>query len=164
MDELDELIEAYDYYFRDVYIFVLSLSRNEQIAEEITQETFYKAIKQIEQFRGDCKISVWLCQIAKNTYFTYIGKQRRFDPLQDQEGASGFNLEQKLIDQAEALNVHKVLHALNEPFKEVLMLRVFGELSFDHISQIFGRTESWARVTYHRARLKIQKLLMEDEQ
>ncbi|CQR51561.1 RNA polymerase sigma factor [Paenibacillus riograndensis] len=87
-----------------------------------------------------------------------------FDPLQDQEGASGFNLEQKLIDQAEALNVHKVLHALNEPFKEVFMLRVFGELSFDHISQIFGRTESWARVTYHRARLKIQKLLMEDEQ
>ncbi|MOA41318.1 RNA polymerase sigma factor [compost metagenome] len=81
--------------------------------------------------------------------------------VQEEEGS--INLEQKLIDQTEALRVHKVLHVLNEPYKEVFMLRLFGELSFDHISQIFGRTESWARVTYHRARLRIQNLLMEDK-
>ncbi|HBS47448.1 MAG TPA: RNA polymerase subunit sigma [Paenibacillus sp.] len=163
MDESDELEGVYDQYFRDVYIFVLSLSRDEQIAEEITQETFFKALKRIEQFRGDCKMSVWLCQIAKNTYFSYMDGQRRFASLAVQEEEGSINLEQKLIDQTEALRVHKVLHVLNEPYKEVFMLRLFGELSFDHISQIFGRTESWARVTYHRARLRIQNLLMEDK-
>lgn len=163
MDKSDELEGVYDQYFRDVYIFVLSLSRDEQIAEEITQETFFKALKRIDQFRGDCKMSVWLCQIAKNTYFSYIDGQRRFASLAVQEEEGGINLEQKLIDQTEALRVHKVLHVLNEPYKEVFMLRLFGELSFDHISQIFGRTESWARVTYHRARLRIQNLLMEDK-
>lgn len=163
MDELDELEGVYDQYFRDVYIFVLSLSRDEQIAEEITQETFLKALKRIEQFRGDCKMSVWLCQIAKNTYFSYMGEQRRYAPMAEQEAEAGINLEQKLINQTEALYVHKVLHGLKEPYKEVFMLRLFGELSFDHISQIFGRTESWARVTYHRARMKIQNLLMEDK-
>lgn len=162
MDESDQLMEAYNQYFHDVYKFVLSLSRNEQIAEEITQETFYKALKRIEQFRGDCKMNVWLCQIAKNTYFSYMGRQQRFAPIIGQEEAE-FNLEQKFINQTEALRIHKVLHSLNEPYKEVFMLRLFGELSFEHISQIFCKTESWARVTYHRARIKIQKLLMEDK-
>jgi RNA polymerase sigma-70 factor (ECF subfamily) len=89
--------------------------------------------------------------------------QRRFASMAAQEEEGSINLEQKLIDQTEALRVHKVLHVLNEPYKEVFMLRLFGELSFNHISQIFGRTESWARVTYHRARLRIQNLLMEDK-
>lgn len=162
MDQSDRLTEAYNQYFHDVYKFVLSLSRNEQTAEEITQETFYKALKRIEQFRGDCKMNVWLCQIAKNTYFSYMDRQQRFAPLIGQEEAE-FNLEQKIINQTEALRIHKVLHSLNEPYKEVFMLRLFGELSFEHISQIFCKTESWARVTYHRARIKIQKLLMEDK-
>ncbi|WP_339799696.1 RNA polymerase sigma factor [Paenibacillus sp. FSL R5-0744] len=163
MDKSDELEGVYDQYFHDVYIFVLSLSRDEKIAEEITQETFFKALKRIDQFRGDCKMSVWLCQIAKNTYFSYMDGQRRFASLAVQEEEGSINLEQKLIDQTEAMRIHKVLHVLNEPYKEVFMLRLFGELSFDHISQIFGRTESWARVTYHRARLRIQNLLMEDK-
>ncbi|MGE7614104.1 RNA polymerase sigma factor [Paenibacillus sp. FSL F4-0243] len=163
MDKSDELEGVYDQYFRDVYIFVLSLSRDEQIAEEITQETFFKALKRIDQFRGDCKMSVWLCQIAKNTYFSYMNGQRKLASLAVQEEEGSINLEQKLIDQTEAMRIHKVLHVLNEPYKEVFMLRLFGELSFDHISQIFGRTESWARVTYHRARLRIQNLLVEDK-
>ncbi|MFD5021881.1 RNA polymerase sigma factor [Paenibacillus sp. NPDC058367] len=163
MDKSDELEGVYDQYFRDVYIFVLSLSRDEQIAEEITQETFFKALKRIDQFRGDCKMSVWLCQIAKNTYFSYMDGQRKLASLAVQEEEGSINLEQKLIDQTEAMRIHKVLHVLNEPYKEVFMLRLFGELSFDHISQIFGRTESWARVTYHRARLRIQNLLVEDK-
>jgi len=163
LDKSDELEGVYDQYFRDVYIFVLSLSRDEQIAEEITQETFFKALKRIDQFRGDCKMSVWLCQIAKNTYFSYMNGQRKLASLAVQEEEGSINLEQKLIDQTEAMRIHKVLHVLNEPYKEVFMLRLFGELSFDHISQIFGRTESWARVTYHRARLRIQNLLVEDK-
>ncbi|NQX46923.1 RNA polymerase sigma factor [Paenibacillus tritici] len=162
MDGLDKLEGVYNQHFRDVYLFVLSLSRDEQIAEEITQETFFKALKQIDQFRGECKMSVWLCQIAKNTYFSYMDAQRRFVRMAVQEKENSVNLEQSLIDQTESLRIHKVLHSLSEPYKEVFMLRLFGELSFDHISQIFGRTESWARVTYHRARARIQNLLKED--
>jgi RNA polymerase sigma factor (sigma-70 family) len=160
-----EVEQIYEQYFQDVYLFALSLSRNTQIAEEITQETFVKAVKNINQFKGNCKISVWLCQIAKNTYFTYMEKQKHREPGEPQEKpqASSLTLEQKLIDKAEALRIHKLLHSLKEPYKEVFTLRVFGELSFDHISEVFGRTESWARVTYHRARNIIQDLLLEEE-
>ncbi|GGF67592.1 RNA polymerase subunit sigma [Paenibacillus albidus] len=156
--------QIYEQYFQDVYLFALSLSRDQQIAEEITQETFVKAVKNIDQFKGNCKISVWLCQIAKNTYFKYMDKQKRFDLGDPQEKTRGNNLsiEQKLIDKTEALRIHKLLHSLKEPYKEVFTLRVFGELSFDHISEVFGRTESWARVTFHRARNIIQDLLMEE--
>lgn len=156
--------QIYEQYFQDVYLFVLSLSRNKQIAEEITQETFVKAVKNINQFKGNCKISVWLCQIAKNTYFTYMDKQKRYGPGDPQEKTqeNSFTIEQKLIDKTEALRIHKLLHSLKEPYKEVFTLRVFGELSFDHISEVFGRTESWARVTFHRAKNIIQDLLMEE--
>ncbi|MEO2206691.1 RNA polymerase sigma factor [Paenibacillus pabuli] len=157
--------QIYEQYFQEVYLFALSLSRNQQIAEEITQETFVKAVKNIDQFKGNCKISVWLCQIAKNTYFTYMDKQKRFEPEPPPDTRSGTSLtmEQQLIDKTEALRIHKLLHNLKEPYKEVFTLRVFGELSFDHISQIFGRTESWARVTFHRARNTIQDLLLEEK-
>lgn len=158
--------QIYEQYFQDVYLFALSLSRDQQIAEEITQETFVKALKNIDQFKGNCKISVWLCQIAKNTYFKYMDQQKRFDLGSPQEKIRGnsLSMEQKLIDKTEALRVHKLLHGLKEPYKEVFTLRVFGELSFDHISEVFGRTESWARVTFHRARNIIQDLLMEENQ
>ena len=75
----------YKQYFRDVYLFILALSRNEKIAEEITQETFFKALKSIDNFKGNCKLNVWLCQIAKNTYFTYLDKQKRFEPFDTSE-------------------------------------------------------------------------------
>ncbi|MEK5236990.1 RNA polymerase sigma factor [Paenibacillus sp. FSL L8-0470] len=161
---MTDVEQIYEQYFQDVYLFALSLSRSKQIAEEITQETFVKAVKNINQFKGNCKISVWLCQIAKNTYFTYMDKQKRYEPGDPQEKIhkNSFTIEQKLIDKTEALRIHKLLHSLKEPYKEVFTLRVFGELSFDHISQVFGRTESWARVTFHRARNIIQDLLMEE--
>lgn len=147
--------EVYDLYFKDVYKYALSLSRNEHVAEEITQETFFKALKNIDAFRGQCRLYVWLCQIAKNTYFTYARKQKRDAP--EEEGASGEGLEERLITKESAFEIHKVLHKLPEPYKEVFSLRVFGELSFAQIGELFGKTESWARVTYHRARLKIKE-------
>ena len=151
----------YSQYFRDVYGFVLSLSRNEKIAEEITQETFYKALKSIDSFKGNCKINVWLCQIAKNTYFTYIDKQKRMDTNGVPERASDKNIEEMIQVKEEAFRIHQVLHDLQEPYKEVFTLRIFGELSFKQISQLFGKTESWARITFHRAKRKMQDLLEE---
>lgn len=147
--------EVYDLYFKDVYKYALSLSRDPQIAEEITQETFFKALKSIDSFRGQCRLYVWLCQIAKNTYITHSQKQRRAAP--EMEAPSKESLEERMLTRESAFEIHKVLHRLPEPYKEVFSLRVFGELSFSQIGELFGKTESWARVTYHRARLKIKE-------
>ena len=147
--------EVYDLYFKDVYKYALSLSRDPDIAEEVTQETFFKALKSIDSFRGQCRLYVWLCQIAKNTYFTYAGKQAK--AAAEQEFSSGETMEEKLLTKETAFEIHKLLHNLPEPYKEVFSLRVFGELSFSQIGELFGKTESWARVTYHRARLKIKE-------
>lgn len=149
--------EVYDLYFKDVYKYALSLSRDPDIAEEVTQETFFKALKSIDSFRGQCRLYVWLCQIAKNTYFTYAGKQPK--AAAEREVSSGETMEEKLLTKETAFEIHKLLHNLPEPYKEVFSLRVFGELSFSQIGELFGKTESWARVTYHRARLKIKEEL-----
>ena len=152
--------EVYCLYFRDVYRYALSLCRNESIAEEITQETFYKALKTLDRFDGKCKVSVWLCQIAKNTYISMCRKNKRMDRETDvhllfMDG----NLEENLCDRETAFAIHRVLHALEEPYKEVFSLRTFGELSFKQIAELFNKTETWARVTYHRARVKIKEEL-----
>ena len=160
MDERREHVDfqkVYDLYFKDVFKYALSLCRNEQMAEEITQETFFKALKSIDSFRGECRLSVWLCQIAKNTYFHQLQKTGR--NMQEREAASGEDLEDRLMDREVAFEIHRILHHLPDPYKEVFSLRVFGELSFRQIGELFGKTESWARVTYHRARLKIREEL-----
>ena len=156
-----EFESIYNQYFRDVYSFVLALSQNEKIAEEITQETFVKALKSIDNFKGNCKLNIWLCQIAKNTYFTYLDKQKRFNTNDIYEQISD-SVEVMLLRKEESFRVHKILHCLEDPYKEVFTLRVFGELSFKQISELFERTESWARVTFHRAKGKIQDLLKEE--
>lgn len=152
----------YNQYFKDVYRFVLSISRDPTVAEEITQETFFKALNSIHRFKGNCKIDVWLCQIAKNTYFSHLDKQKRFTTNDSSESASDHYIEDTLLKKEEIFRIHKALHCLDEPYKEVFTLRVFGELSFAQISQIFERTESWSRVTFHRAKRKVQDLLKEE--
>ena len=152
--------EVYNLYFRDVYRYALSLCRNEFLAEEITQETFYKALDKLGSFDGKCKVSVWLCQIAKNTYISMCRKNKYLDTSADTALLSDDgNIEESFCDRETAFAIHKVLHALEEPYKEVFSLRTFGELSFRQISELFGKTETWARVTYHRARLKIKEEL-----
>ncbi|RDW15885.1 RNA polymerase sigma factor [Oceanobacillus chungangensis] len=159
---MTEFEDIYKRYFRDVYSFVLMLSRNEKIAEEITQETFFKALKSIDKFKGNCKLNVWLCQIAKNTYFTYLDKQKRYDTNDIPEQTIENSVENMLMKKEENFRLHQVVHRLEEPYKEVFTLRVFGELSFKQISELFEKTESWARVTFHRAKGKIQDLLKEE--
>lgn len=154
---MSEFSEIYKLYFDDVYKYVLTLSKNELIAEEITQETFFKALKNIDKFNGSCKLYVWLCQIAKNTYFTMYKKQSNNKNLVDNKESN--DLEKELINKEKAFDIHKILHHMQEPHKEVFTLRTFGELPFNKIGQLFGKTDSWARVTYHRAKLKIQEEL-----
>lgn len=153
--------EVYSEYFTDVYRYVLSLCKNESIADDITQETFFKALKNIDGFKGNCKMVVWLCQIAKNSYFSYLKKeQNNFERLKDNVNVFDIDFEQILFDDESAFEIHKLLHNLEEPYKEVFTLRFFGDLSFLKIAELFGKTESWARVTYHRARIKLKEKLI----
>mgnify|MGYP000148051600 CR=1 FL=1 len=153
-----EFEQVYDLYFQDVYRYIRRLSGSEHVAEEITSETFFKALHSIGKFRGQCDIRVWLCQIAKNTYFSLLKKQKRSAPLEGDWPAPA-DLEERLGDKEDALKIHQVLHRLAEPYREVFWLRTFGELSFAQIGGLFEKTESWARVTYHRARMKIKEAL-----
>ena len=157
---MKEFEEIYKLYYPQVYRFVMSLCNNSNLAEEITQETFFRALKGIDGYRGDCKLSVWLFQIAKNLYFTQRKKEERFSSENEQELENTpdvLNVEEIIENKQLALKIHEVLHLIPEPYKEVFWMRAFGELSFAEIGKIHGKTESWARVTFHRAKLKIQE-------
>ena len=156
MEDFDEL---YTQYFSEVYKYVLSLCHDPLLAEELTLEAFFKALKRIDSFHGDCRISTWLCEIAKNTFYNYARKHsRQAEPSYDRI-LSGENIEERFADRETAYAIHKVLHKLKEPYKEVFWLRTFGELSFAQIGSLFGKSESWARVTYYRAKIKIKEEL-----
>ncbi len=158
MSQFDEI---YSQHFSDVYKYSFSLCRNKSMAEEITQETFFKALKSIDGFRGNCKLRVWLCQIAKNTYFSHCQKEKKGREEQLYiEQISVEDFEDNLINHENAFEIHKALHKLDEPYKEVFTLRVLGELPFCQIAEILGKTESWARVTYHRAKIKLKENLI----
>ena len=155
--------ELYRTYFDIVYRYIRSISQDGSLAEEVTQETFFKALKKADQFRGDCDVRVWLCQIAKNTLYDHLKKQEKQllgdEKLEKIESAGGELLEEKLAQRSQAMEIHKVLHRLSEPYKEVFSLRTFGELTFREIGMLFGKSENWARVTYYRARVKIREEL-----
>ena len=151
-----EFDQIYTAYFRDVYLYIYKLSNSENIAEEITSETFFRAMKSIDSFRGDCDIRVWLCQIAKNTYFAWYNEQKKILPLDDaEESDDGFSIESSFEKKELTENAFVCLHGLEEPYKEVFMLSVFGQLSLKEISKLFGKSESWARVTFYRAKQKL---------
>lgn len=156
---MEDLGEIYLEYFSDVYKYVLSLCRDESIAEEVTQETFFKAMQNIDKFNGSCKLYVWLCQIAKNTYFTQCKKQKMFVSDLDTDRPDTVNLETDYLDKDSAKRLHILLHDLNEPYKEVFTLRIFGELPFSQIGELFGKTDSWARLIFYRAKKQLQEVM-----
>lgn len=162
MSEFDEI---YRLYAEDVYRFLLRISGSADIAEELTSETFYKAVKSIDSYRGDCKMSVWLISIGKNLYFDYLKKaERKNCSLEDCELSDGSDITLSFENKEQALKIHQVLHTLEEPFKEVFSLRIFGELSFKEIGSLFGRSDGWARTVFFRAKEKIINELKESEQ
>ena len=147
--------EIYQTYFADVYRYILALSRDAHTAEEVTQETFFRALASIDQFRGDCQLRVWLCQIARNQYLSLCRERKHRGELEQEPGDD--RLECGFADRDAAKRLHRLLHDLPEPYKEVFSLRTFGELPFAQIGEFFGKTESWARVTYFRARQKLKE-------
>lgn len=149
----------YIQYFESVYKYVFSLCRNETVAEYVTQEAFYKAMEHLNQFDGKCKLYVWLCQIAKNTFFTYSKKQKRYTSETDVNShePTESNFESRLFEKETAWEIHKLLHQLGEPYKEVFSLRIFGELPFSQIGELFGKTDSWARLIFYRAKNELRR-------
>jgi RNA polymerase sigma factor, sigma-70 family len=156
-EEVPDFEEIYRAYFVDVYRYILALSRDAQTAEEVTQGTFVRALTAIDGFRGECQIRVWLCQIARNQYLSLCRERRKFAEEPGETGDRG--IEEGFADRETARQLHVLLHALPEPYKEVFSLRTFGELPFAQIGELFGKTESWARVTYFRARQKLKEAL-----
>ncbi|MCD8382592.1 MAG: sigma-70 family RNA polymerase sigma factor [Clostridiales bacterium] len=150
--------DVYDRYFRDVFQFAYSMCGDAHLAEEITQETFFKALQQIDRFRGECSVKSWLFQIARNHYLSRCRKDRHLTSLEDTpELVQTGSVEERLLDRESAMELHRKLHRLPEPYREVFSLRVFGELSFADIGDLFGKSDSWARVTFYRARCKLKE-------
>lgn len=155
----NEFEEIYSKYYKSIYRYLLSITKNSSIAEEVTQETFFKALKNIDKFDPSYKMFTWLCNIGKNTYYSNIKKNKRFEVLNDDEVDTEIMIIDKIIESETNEELLKIIHNLEDPYKEVFTLRVYGNLSFKQIGNIFNKTESWARVTFYRSKIKIKEKL-----
>lgn len=143
-----------------VYKYLFCLTHNADTAEELTQETFYQAMKTIGKFRGDCKISVWLCQIAKRLWYQELQKQHGGDiPLDElyEDPPSSDDIENEYLLNCEKVELFRLLHRFDSTVREVMYLRLAGELSFAEIGDIMGKSETWARVTFYRGKQELLK-------
>lgn len=162
MQSMDEL---YSEYFQTVFKYLFCLTHDTDLSEELTQETFYQAIKTYSNFRGDCKVSVWLCQIAKHLWYKELNKRKRNaqDPLHDVSDSLQSNdyVENLILTNESKVELFQKLQVLDEKTREVMYLRLTGELSFKEIGEILDKNETWARVTFYRAK---QKLVKEEQE
>lgn len=158
-----EFAEIYAKYYQSVYRYLLGLTKNKDAAEEVTQETFYKALKNIKKYNPEYEMFTWLCNIAKNTYYSVYKKNKRYIELDDNQKDNEKDIINKIIDSETNEKILKIVHELEDPYKEVFTLRVYGNLSFKQIGSIFNKTESWARVTFYRSKLKIKENIDEKE-
>ena len=150
--------KLYEAFYMKVFSYVMTLTSDREDAKEITQETFFRAISTEHSFRGESESYTWLCAIAKNLFIDEKRRHSRFEQVElEEQQDTGKSFEKSLMDSDTSIRVHRVLHEMEEPYKEVFQLRIFGELSFKEIGSIFGKTETWARVTFHRARIMIKE-------
>lgn len=159
---MEPMEEVYGRYASTVYKYLLSLTRDPGLAEELTQETFFRAIRASGSFDGRSKVPTWLCSIAKNALSEYRRKHRRTVPIDEAEGLYAPSAEDETVGNEERLGLLKKLHSLPEPFREVIYLRSFFDLSFREIGGIMGKTENWARVTYFRGKDRLERMLKDE--
>jgi len=153
---LQSMDEIYRQYAKTVYRYLLSMTRDPDLSEELTQETFYQAIRTSSRYDESSKVSTWLCGIAKNVLLTY----RRKHPPEEEllpETVLTASAENEAVDSESRMELLRGIHGLPEPSREVVYLRVFGGLSFAEIGEVHGKTENWARVTFYRAKEKLRK-------
>lgn len=157
---MQDIEKIYEEYFETVNKYLFCLTHNNDISEELTQETFYKAVKKINTYKGECKISVWLCQIAKNLWYDECRKNKKLVNVEEKELStiqSSNILENELILNDEKISLYTKLHKLDDKTKEVILLRITGELSFKEIGIILNKTENWARVTFYRGKNQLKE-------
>ena len=163
---MDEMTQVYQQHAQTIYHFLLSQCRREDLAEELTQETFCQAVSSISRFDGSCKISTWLCQIARHLWYQYLEKHKAEraalqslpDPLAEEQSLPRApSAEEEAAAQQDRLRLLRQIHALREPTREVVYLGAFGGLSFREIGDVLGRTEAWARVTFYRGKETLRK-------
>lgn len=156
---MQDIEKIYEEYFETVNKYLFCLTKNYDIAEELTQETFYRAVKKIGTYKGDCKISVWLCQIAKNLWYDQCRKNKKIVnkeyELLDMKGKD--SVEEQIISNDEKITLYKKMQKLDEKTREVIYLRITGELSFKEIGDILNKSETWVRVTFYRGKQKMKE-------
>lgn len=164
---MNEFEELYGKYMKLVYNFIMKLSGNSHIAEEITQQTFVIALEKLDSFRGECKMSVWLCQIAKHEYYAWEKKaKRQINHIEGQMGqvenpakAGSDEMVNAMIDHEDYERIMEAWHKLPEPYKEVFMLHTMAEMPYQNIAKLFGKSANWSRVIYYRAKKMIIECL-----
>ncbi len=159
---MHDMEQIYKEYAQTVYRYLLSVTRDAHLSEELTQETFYQAIRSVEKYDESCKMSTWLCAIAKNVWRTY----QRKHPITEEIGEQvpqGNQTEEIVFGNISKVELFKKLQQMQGETKDVMYFRLFGELSFKEIGEILGKTENWARVTYYRGKEKLRKELEADE-
>lgn len=159
MESMDEIFQKHG---KTVYRYLLSITGDSDLSDELTQETFYQAVKSIDRFDGSCKITTWLCAIAKNQLSSYRRKHPAMEEWENQDVTSD-STEEVVLEKMERIVLMKKLHAIEEPFREVMYLRLFGDLPFLEIGEIMGKTENWARVMFYRGKEKLRKEILGNE-
>ena len=156
MQSIDEI---YNQYAKTVYKFLLARTRNGDLAEELTQETFYQAVRSIDKYDYSCNISTWLCAIAKTKYLEYIRKHPQYEEISESDhiDLQDSSVEEDYIQNLERIELMKKLHLLPEPYREIMYLRIFGTLSFAEIGKIMDKNENWARVNFYRGKERLRK-------
>ena len=158
MRALTNFEEVYAVYFDDVYRYLLSLSGSESVAEELTSETFFRAMDALDRFRGECSVRVWLCQIAKHLWYQHLRKANRETELPEEaELPLVPSAEEEAVSRSGQLDLLRQIHSLPEPGREVVYLRAFGGLSFREIGEVLWKSENWARVTFYRGKEALRK-------
>ncbi len=161
MESLDEIYQKYS---QKVYLFLLGKTGNENLAEELTQETFFQAVQGIRHFRGQSSVLTWLCGIAQNLWLKYLRDNKRQEAIEDVEDAVYARAaESELMVQWDNVEILRRIHALAEPMREVMYLRLVGNLSFAQMGEILGKSENWARVNFYRGKKKIMEEMKRDE-
>ena len=153
---MQNMEEIYKQYSQTVFKYIFCLTDNKELAEDITQETFVIAVQRIDSFKGNCKLSVWLCQIAKYLWYKELKKDKhlKLEDFTDIEDCS--NIEDSFLEKEDRLHFFKYLQNLDASTKDVMYLRLMGNLSFNEIAEILGKTSNWARVTYYRGKQKLK--------
>ena len=155
---MDAFEDIYRKHFDSVYRYALGLCRDQALAEELTQETFFRVMENMDGFRGQCSLFVWLCQITKNCWYSLCRKRKRL-AAEEMPEKSGESMEADLFEREDARRLHQLLHELPEPYKEVFSLRVFGELPFAQIGELFRKSDGWARLIFYRAKNELRRQL-----